>query len=376
MAARDLDSDPVDRIGEYLLGPLLGEGGMGKVYEAEERLTKRRVALKVLRPELARSEEGRRLFLNEMTILAHLDHPNIVRCLSCTEADGQLVMALELLDGQTLRDVLFDRGQLGWEEATSIVCQVAAALEVAHRQEPPIIHRDLKPENIMILEDGSVKVMDFGIAKVLEAISRTTTNSVGTLQYMSPEQIDAGGVDERSDLYGLGLMLYEMLNGAPPFESVSPRELLNLQCTEEPPDLNEAARVGLPSGLERLVFQLLEKNPDDRPANAREVADRLEPFRPVGDVVPLRPVESNEPAGRTVKTEPMGTAPAPEPRPKRADTIALLERATEPRRVPLKTALAVVVALSAAAGIGTYLVRTSLADDAPTTAEASVESVP
>ena len=225
----------MERIGEYLVRRLVGEGGMGKVYEAEERLSRRRVALKVLRPELARSEEGRRLFLNEMTILAHLDHSAVVRCLACTEVDDQLVMALEYLEGKTLRAYLNERGPLPWEEAVDVAVQIASALSAAHRQEPPIVHRDLKPENVMVLDDGGIKVMDFGIAKVLMALSKTTTHSVGTLQYMSPEQIDATTVDARSDLYCLGLVLYEMLAGKAPFESASPRELLNLQCTAARP---------------------------------------------------------------------------------------------------------------------------------------------
>ena len=218
----------MERIGEYLVQRLVGEGGMGKVFEAQERLSKRRVALKVLRPELARSEEGRRLFLNEMTILAHLDHPNVVRCLACTEVDGELVMALEFLEGGTLRDVIARRGRVPWPEAVGIVSQIAAALQAAHAQNPPIIHRDLKPENVIVLPDGGrVKVTDFGIAKVLEAMARTTTHSVGTLQYMSPEQIDAAPVDARADLYALGLVFYELLSGRPPFESASPREAFN-----------------------------------------------------------------------------------------------------------------------------------------------------
>ena len=281
-AAAACEASDVDRIGEYLVRRLVGEGGMGKVFEAEERLSKRRVALKVLRPELARSEEGRKLFLNEMTILAHLDHPNVVRCLACTEVDGDLVMALEFLEGRTLREHLTDRGRLPWHEAVAIVSQVASALAAAHRQEPPIIHRDLKPENVMILEDGAVKVMDFGIAKVLEALAKNTTHSVGTLQYMSPEQIDAAGVDARSDLYCLGLLLYEMLCGKPPFESASPRELLNLQCTAPPGPLPDDVKKALPRGVQKLLLELLEKRPDDRPATAKDVLHELEPFGNAG----------------------------------------------------------------------------------------------
>ncbi len=386
----------MERIGEYLVRRLVGEGGMGKVYEAEERLSKRRVALKVLRPELARSEDGRRLFLNEMTILAHLDHPNIVRSLACTETDGQLVMALEFLEGHTLRELLTQRGRLDWAEALSIANQVASALAVAHRQEPPIIHRDLKPENIMVLPSGKVKVMDFGIAKVLEALSRTTTQSVGTLQYMSPEQIDAVGVDARSDLYCLGLILYEMLAGAPPFESASPRELLNMQCTAQPPELPEDARRGLPRGIERLLYELLEKSPDDRPGSALDVLHDIEPFAPA-DGVPVsasrssaggsapgsdpasdadarksqpsssdrRSAASRESAPRSPRADsPRGDSPARRAAERELpnnDTIALVERATEQRQISTPLALAVVVVLSLVAGGVTYLIKSQRA---------------
>jgi eukaryotic-like serine/threonine-protein kinase len=135
----------MDRIGEYLVRRLIGEGGMGKVYEAEERLSRRRVALKVLRPELTRHEDGRRLFLNEMQILAHLEHPNLVRSLASMETDGQLVMVLEYLHGRTLRRELTRRGALPWQEALEHVARIAEALTVAHEQEPAIVHRDLKP---------------------------------------------------------------------------------------------------------------------------------------------------------------------------------------------------------------------------------------
>jgi len=384
----------MERMGEYLVRRLIGEGGMGKVYEAEERLSKRRVALKVLRPELSRSEEGRRLFLNEMTILAHLDHPNIVRSLACTEVDGQLVMALEFLEGKTLRELLSSRGQLDWTQALSVTGQVAAALAVAHRQEPPIIHRDLKPENIMVLPDGKVKVMDFGIAKVLEALSRTTTQSVGTLQYMSPEQIDAVGVDARSDLYCLGLVLYEMLTGKPPFESASPRELLNLQCTAAPPGLPDDVRRALPRGVEQLLLELLEKSADDRPASALDVLHDIEPFVPA-DGVPVsvsrasgalapadqpvsdragdsldagrgntqampRTLRVDSPARRAADQAAGRPAKSAE-RSQHNDTIALVERATQARQISTGRALLAVLALSLLAGGVTYLIKSQRA---------------
>src|SRR5262249_12764757 len=224
-------------------------------------------------------EQGRRLFLNEMQILAHLEHPNIVRSLASTEVGGELVMVLEYLDGRTLRAVLNAEGRLPWGEAIRIVSSIAAGLAAAHGQEPPIIHRDLKPENIMVLEGGAVKVMDFGIAKDIEALNQTNTQSVGTLQYMSPEQIDAHTIDHRSDLYCLGLIFYELLAGRPPFSSASPRQLLNLQCTAEPPPLPHEVRAGLPRGGWQLLAQAAESVREDRPNLAQAVSERLAPFQ-------------------------------------------------------------------------------------------------
>ena len=411
-----------DRIGEYLVKRLIGEGGMGKVYEAEERLSKRRVALKVLRPELTRHEDGRRLFLNEMQILAHLEHPNLVRSLASMEIDGQLVLVLEYLSGRTLRQELTRRGTLPWHEALEHVVRIAEALAVAHEQEPPIVHRDLKPENVMLTApEGDpenapptgLKVMDFGIAKVLEGMHGTNTQSIGTLQYMSPEQIDARTIDARSDLYSLGLIFYEMLCGDPPFNSPSPRELLNLQCTATPPALDDEVRRGLPRGVEDMLFAMLEKKPDARPSSAREITERLSLFRAASDASPAparpsratgsRPSRDSAPqtprmagappgdpsrdgrAGDTrhsgsgaPKASPIALSPKrdeekPAARP-RTDTVALVEQnASRSREVPTWLAVIAIVALSLVAGMATYLVRLRTAgpSDPSTTTTAS-----
>jgi serine/threonine protein kinase len=405
----------MDRIGEYLVRRLIGEGGMGKVYEAEERLSKRRVALKVLRPELTRHEEGRRLFLNEMQILAHLEHPNLVRSLASMETDGQLVMVLEYLNGRTLRQELTRRGALSWQEALEHVARIAEALTVAHEQEPAIVHRDLKPENVMLtVGDGAaddappigLKVMDFGIAKVLEGLHGTNTQSIGTLQYMSPEQIDARTIDARSDLYSLGLMFYEMLSGEPPFSSASPRELLNLQCTAPAPALDEEVRRGLPRGVEDMLFAMLEKKPESRPASAREVSERLSLFRAAGGPAAAPrarttsssklPEQSSSPArisappetprmadapARDSKTGAAGTSETKPEGAKRAgdrprtDTIALVEaNASRSREVPTWLALVAIAALSLAAGMTTYLVRLKMTTDTKTAATASADA--
>jgi serine/threonine protein kinase len=345
----------MDRIGEYVIRRLVGEGGMGKVYEAEERLSKRRVALKVLRPELTRSDEGRRLFLNEMQILARIEHPNVVRSLATCEVDGQLVMALEYLEGRTLRAELVERGRLPWPDAVRIAAAIADGLAAAHGQQPPVVHRDLKPENVMLLGEGGLKVMDFGIAKVLEAAHATNTHSVGTLQYMSPEQIDARTIDARSDLYALGLVLYECLAGAPPFRSASPRELLNLQCTAAAPPLPDEVRATLPAGVETLLFRLLEKSPEARPASAAEVVATLGMFRAASGPAHAPSADARSSATRSGR-----------------DTVALLEGATPPRQIPTRLGVALIVLLSLAAGLAVYGVRSHRA--APTEASAAART--
>ena len=405
----------MDRIGEYLVRRLIGEGGMGKVYEAEERLSKRRVALKVLRPELTKHEEGRRLFLNEMQILAHLEHPNLVRSHASMENDGQLVLVLEYLLGRTLRAELTRRGALPWQEALEHAARIAEALVVAHEQEPPIVHRDLTPENVMLtMGEGSpddapatgLKVMDFGIAKVLEGLNQTNTQSIGTLQYMSPEQIDARTIDARSDLYSLGLIFYEMIAGEPPFSSASPRELLNLQCTEPAPALDDAVRHGLPRGVEDLLYAMLEKKPDDRPVNAREVLDKLSMFRSAGasagsarkpktqtapmsgrprqdervSATPAREGRASSSDTKPSHREPSVPAPAPEAkkdeRP-RHDTIAIVEaNAKKGTEVPTWLAVAAIVLLSLVAGMTTYLVRLKSNDSSPAASTTTTSASP
>jgi eukaryotic-like serine/threonine-protein kinase len=329
------------RIGDYLVHRLIGQGGMGEVFEAEEQLTRRRVAIKLLRPDLAQTPQGRRQFISEMSILASLDDPHVVRCLHCAEIDGQLVMVLEYLDGGTLRELLKARGALPWTEVAGIAWQVAAALRAAQAHRPPIVHRDLKPENVMCLPDGRVKVMDFGIAKLLETLARGTTQSLGTLQYMSPEQIDARPVDGRSDLFSLGLVMWELLVGRPPFWADSPRVLLDKLCTEPTPALPDVVRRGLPHGLESLIFRLLQKDPNGRPRDANEVIAALDALR-FG-----QPTMAPAPA--------MAPAPVTGSGSLNLDTIAIVEQAARGSSAPswlLPATIAGAVAIIAAVVVG------------------------
>lgn len=288
----------MERIGEYLVRRLVGEGGMGKVYEAEERLSRRRVALKVLRPELAKSEEGRRLFLNEMTILAHLDHPNVVRCLACTEADEQLVMALEYLEGKTLREYLNQHGALPWEEAVDVAVQIASALSAAHRQEPPIVHRDLKPENVLLeLGDGSVpraKVSDFGIAKGLQEKSWASTEAgLGTPLWTAPEQGRDGFVPSpRVDVWALGLIAYFVLTGKQYWRHASGRSsvvdlVLELERASLVAPSERAREAGLgeriPPGFDAWFARAVNRRAEERFADAGESWRALAPILGVAE---------------------------------------------------------------------------------------------
>jgi serine/threonine protein kinase len=347
-------------LGNYRVLDLLGEGGMGKVYAAEEKLSGRRVALKVLRPELAASAEGRALFVREMRILAQLDHPAVVRSLASVEHEGELALVLEYLEGSTLRAALAS-GPLAPSKAAGIASHIAQALHAAHSRTPPIVHRDLKPENVMLLPSGAVKVMDFGVAKVLESLHGSVTRSVGTLQYMSPEQIDARPLDHRTDLYSLGLVLYELIAGVPPFQSASPRELLHLACTAEPPPLPADARERTPSGLAELTFALLAKAPNERPSSAAEVIARLAPFVPATAASPPSTPSLNAAAPALAPTAALVTSPL-------AALAPPAEAPLAPRARGLSTGwlVALLVGVSVLAGAAAYLAR-AVFEPAPVT---------
>lgn len=336
------DSHRLERIGDFILLRVIGEGGMGTVYEATERLSGRRLALKVLHASLTRSADARARFLMEMRILANLEHPNIVRSLLSAEIDGRLVLALEYLEGRTLRQQL-EQGRLSVEHAIAIAIAVGSALDAAHRRDPPIVHRDLKPENLMLLSDGTVKVMDFGVAKVLSGQAGPTrsTDAIGTVQYMAPEQAEGRAITPRTDLYALGLVLYEMLVGKPPFEAASLLGLLRMQCEIPPPPFEPALQRSLPPGLEALVFQLLAKSPDERPQDAASV---LRALQAVG--LPSAP-------GLKTPESPSGA------RQPRLDTIALLDRFEARRSWKFVTMIALGLALAAGSAIGIYVLLAS-----------------
>jgi tetratricopeptide (TPR) repeat protein len=248
----------------------IGRGGMGVVYRALDTRLDRVVALKRL-PEVLRRHHPRALqfFLREAQSAARLNHPNIVTVYDADQQNGQFFITMELLEGQPLQTVLRERGQLSPSNVLGIARQACRGLDYAHGQ--GIIHRDIKTANLFVTTDRVVKIMDFGLAKVLEEVRGATTLVSGTPYYMSPEQVIGADVDHRSDLYSLGVMLFELATGIVPFDSGE----IGYHHRHTPPPDPQALRPDLPSDLSRLILKLLEKDPDDRYQSANEVLDML-----------------------------------------------------------------------------------------------------
>jgi serine/threonine protein kinase/Tol biopolymer transport system component len=264
-------------VGPYRILELLGSGGMGVVYKAEDTRLSRTVALKFLPPELTRDPESKARFMQEARAASSLDHPNLCTILELGETpDGRLYLAMPSYDGETLRRKV-ERGPLSVEEAADVAEQVARGLAKAHRN--GIVHRDVKPANLIITSDGVVKILDFGLAKLAgsAAISRAGS-SMGTPAYMSPEQARGDEVDHRTDLWSLGVVLYEMLAGRRPFPGGNEQAVIHAVLNDRPQPLREI-RPETPPELVRIVDRLLAKDPAGRFARAEEVAAGLRAFR-------------------------------------------------------------------------------------------------
>lgn len=249
-------------IGNYRIDALLGQGGMGAVYRGMDIMLERPVAIKALRSEVASQPQLVERFRQEARTLARLLHPNIATLYSLVRDGDDLYMVMEFCEGETFESILRRRGRLSPEEALPLFTQALDGLGHAHQH--GIVHRDIKPANLMRLPDGSVKVMDFGIARLLGSSRMTQTrHTVGTAEYMAPEQIRSKDVDARTDVYALGVLLYEMLTGRVPFEHESFFEVMqaHLQETPDPPRQFEAS---IPDGLEDVILRALAKEPADR----------------------------------------------------------------------------------------------------------------
>src|SRR5258706_6915188 len=263
-------------ISHYHILDKLGEGGMGVVYKAEDTKLKRIIALKFLPPELAASDQDKARFVQEAQAASALNHPNVCTIHDIQEHDGQMFMVMEFADGQTLRE---KEGSINPAKAIDIGVQIAEGLAAAH--EKGIVHRDIKPENIMVRKDGIVQIMDFGLAKLRASrASRLTKegSTVGTAGFMSPEQIQGQETDHRSDIFSLGVVLYELFTGELPFKGVHETALLYEIVNVDAVPMS-ASKPEIEATLDGIVLECLAKEPSERYQSVAEVAKELQRFK-------------------------------------------------------------------------------------------------
>ena len=260
----------------YEILEVIGTGGMAVVYKALDHRLNRMVAVKILKDELSRNQEFRRRFHAESQAVAMVSHPNIVGVYDVSRTEESDYIVMELIEGISLKQYLEKKGNLNWRETLHFSMQIAKALDHAHSR--GIVHRDIKPHNIMILKDGSIKVADFGIARIGSAQNTLTREALGSVHYISPEQAKGARVDNRSDLYSLGVVMYEMLTGVTPYDGETPVAVAIQH-------INGAARcpselmTGIPLGLEQITMHAMNANPDTRYASAADMLRDMEEFR-------------------------------------------------------------------------------------------------
>lgn len=263
--------------GRYEIHELLGVGGMAYVYRAYDNIESRWVAIKILKEELSNNSDFLRRFRNESKAIAVLSHPNIVKVYDVSFGDRIQYIVMEFIDGITLKQYIEQQGEIKWREALYFTVQILQALQHAH--EKGIIHRDIKPQNIMLLEDGTIKVTDFGIARFTQAETQTMTDkAIGSVHYIAPEQARGGYINDKADIYSVGVMLYEMLTGQLPFvaDNAVSVAIMQMQSDPTPPSRINPA---IPKGLEEITMHAMEKNPAQRFPSAADMLEDVERFR-------------------------------------------------------------------------------------------------
>ncbi len=257
----------------YELQEQIGEGGMAYVYRAVDRRLNRSVAVKIMRDEMAADEEFRRRFCAESQAVAMLSHPNIVAVYDVSHSDTMEYIVMELIDGITLKQYMNRRGILSWKETVHFSKQIARAM--AHAHERGIIHRDIKPQNIMLLRDGSIKVADFGIASLENELQESSGQAIGSIHYIAPEQARGELPDARSDIYSLGVVMYEMMTGVVPYAGDTLGEIAVKHINANPKPIHEV-NPDIPKVLEEMIARAMASGLQDRYQTAAELADDLE----------------------------------------------------------------------------------------------------
>ena len=263
--------------GRYEIKELIGVGGMANVYHCYDSIDDREVAIKILKDEFLDNEDFIRRFKNESKAIAVLNHPNIVRVYDVSFGDMIQYIVMEYIDGITLKEYIEMQGVLDWKETLHLTTQILKALQHAH--ENGIVHRDIKPQNIMLLQDGTIKVTDFGIARFSSNATRTMTEqAIGSVHYIAPEQARGDKTDGKTDIYSVGVMMYEMLTGRLPFDADSAVSvaLMQLQTTPKRP---RQINPDIPNGLEEITIKAMQKTPDSRYHSAMEMLSDIERFR-------------------------------------------------------------------------------------------------
>ena len=268
--------------GRYEIHDVIGVGGMAIVYKAYDNIDDRIVAVKVLKDEYLANEEFRRRFKNESKAIAVLSHPNIVKVFDVSFGDRLQYIVMEHIEGITLKEYIEERGVIDWKEALFFMNQILKALQHAH--DKGIVHRDIKPQNIMLLENGTIKVADFGIARFSHGETKTMTEkAIVSVHYISPEQAKGEPTDEKADIYSIGILLYEMLTGKLPFEAESAVSVALMQVNKNaipPRKLNP----NIPVGFEQITMKAIQKNPRDRYCSAAEFLMDIEDLRRNPDI--------------------------------------------------------------------------------------------
>ncbi len=272
--------------GRYRIVRKLGSGGMADVYMAEDQQLGRRVALKVLHRRFAEDEQFVERFRREASSAAGLSHPNLVAIFDRGEWDGTYYISMELVEGRTLKEIVREKGPAPPEAAVDLTLQILRAARYAHKH--GVVHRDIKPHNVLIDQDGRVRVTDFGIARAGTSDITETGSVMGTAQYLSPEQAQGRPVDERADLYAIGIVLYELLTGQVPFDADSPVTVALKQVSEMPVPPAELVPA-IPPAIDAVVLHALEKDPDRRWQNADEFIAALETARAEPERIPPPP---------------------------------------------------------------------------------------
>jgi serine/threonine protein kinase len=349
-------------LGTYELVDVLGQGGMSVVFKARHKMTEQEVALKILPPELAAHSQVKSRFLEEAKALAALDHPNIVHLYNFGQENGSFVLAMQFVQGRTWERLILESKRLDWKVSCRVTVDVLKALEYAHGR--GVVHRDMKPSNVLVrAHDAAATVMDFGIAKMTTSTKLTATGqTMGTVRYMSPEQVRGQEVDLRTDIYSLGATLYESLVGDTPFDGQTHFEIMTKHLSEAPKRPSQRG-VELPGDVEDALMRSLAKKIEDRFESAREMRKILENALRNGDVGLVETQRLNREILGDVTGKPAGSEPRAASAAELADELepgftgAATSAATRPKRSKWPW-IALAISVLAAGGVGAALLLT------------------